>query len=80
MNNYSESLESEYLAYVRNAASKGQNIDWSKVLDLLCSEGDWTYQGAQQLISIAQDYGSFFLKNAYALAKAANIEDGQLGL
>lgn len=80
MNNHSESLEPEYLAYVRNAASKGQNIDWNKLLDLLCSEGDWTYQGAEHLISIVQDYGSFFLKNAYALAAAANIEDGQLGL
>lgn len=75
-----ESLSAEYLAYVKQATDKEQNIDWNKLLTVLSSEGEWTPHAAEHLMSIVQNYGSFFLKNAYALAIAANIEDGQLGL
>lgn len=80
MNNPIEHLIAEYRAYVKEANVRERDIDWNKLLDVLCSEGDWTPQGAEHLISTVQNYGSFFLKNAYALAIAANIEDGQLGL
>jgi len=75
-----EHLESEYLTYVRSATGKDHEIEWNKLIALLCSGGGWTRQAAETLVSIVQDYGSFVLKNALALAIATNTEDGQLGL
>jgi hypothetical protein len=40
---------------------------------------DWTHQGAQALVSLANEYGSFMLRNALALAVVTNKEDGTLG-
>lgn len=73
-------LESEYLAYTTEATGKDDKINRDKLIDLLCSDGGWTRQGAETIVSLSQDYGSFVLKNAFALAIATNTEDGQLGL
>ena len=45
----------------------------------LSSRHDWTHQGAQAIISLANDYGTFMLRNALALAIALEQEDGDLG-
>jgi hypothetical protein len=71
---------SEYQTYVAKVTNKNNEIDWDKLIDLLCSNGDWTTQGAEILIAIVKNYGSFILKNALALAVATNIENGELGL
>jgi hypothetical protein len=73
-------IRSEYQAYVVQATDKNNEIDWDKLIDLLCSNGDWTTQGAETLVAIVKNYGNFILKNALALAVATNIEDGELGL
>ena len=73
-------LQSEYQTYVAEVTDKNNEIDWDKLIDLLCSDGEWTTQGAEALVAIVRNYGSFVLKNALALAVATNIEDGKLGL
>ncbi|MDD5328241.1 MAG: hypothetical protein PHY02_10605 [Phycisphaerae bacterium] len=73
-------IQSEYKAYVAKTTDKNNEIDWDKLVDLLCVDGDWTIQGAETLVAIVQDYGCFVLKNALALAVATNTEDGQLRL
>jgi hypothetical protein len=47
--------------------------------DLLVHEGDWTLHAASHLLQLAQQYGSFMLRNALALSLALGIEDGDLG-
>jgi hypothetical protein len=71
--------QSEYKNYVSTSTNNNE-IDWEKMIDLLCKEGEWTTQGAETLVYLAVNYGSFILKNALALAEAANIEDGKVGL
>ena len=73
-------IQAEYQNYVSKAIGKNQEIDWDKVIDLLCKDGDWTTQGAEILVQLVRDYGSFVLKDALALAIAVKIEDGRLGL
>jgi hypothetical protein len=40
-------------------------------------EADWTGEGAQTLVLLAQHYGWFVLRNAAALAIVLDIEDGE---
>jgi hypothetical protein len=73
-------IQSEYQTYIALATNKKHEIDWDKLICLLCKEGEWTTEGAEILVYLVKQYGSFILKNAFALALAANIEDGELGL
>jgi hypothetical protein len=73
-------LQSEYQNYVAEVTNKNNEIDWDKLIDLLCSKGDWTTQGAEALIAVVRNYGSFILRNALALAVVTKTEDGKLGL
>lgn len=45
----------------------------------LIREGDWTPQAAEHLVTLANKYGSFMLRNALATSLALEIEDGDLG-
>ena len=45
----------------------------------LCSMGDWTPEGAKEIVRLANDYGGFMLRNALAVANVLSIEDGELG-
>ena len=76
-----ESVISEYrnLAKVSMASNAG-DLNEERLVAELTSYHDWTEQGAQQLVALAQQYGCFFLRNALALAVAIEIEDGELGL
>jgi len=65
-------IQSEYQAYVAKATRKNQEIDWDKLIDLLCVKGEWTSEGAETLVAIVRNYGSFILKNALALAVATS--------
>ena len=58
------------------------NIEHSpdKLKKLLVRDGDWTPDGADHLLMLANDYGSFMLRNALALSIVLGIEDGELGL
>ena len=52
----------------------------SSVQDALVKRGDWTPEGAAHLMMLARSYGSFMLRNAFALSVALGIEDGNLDL
>ena len=73
-------LLAEYESCVLDATDETQNIDWNKLISLLQSKSNWTKAGAESLVSIVRDYGSFVLKNAFALAVATGVEDGRLSL
>ena len=63
----------------QNLLARGR-LDRKKLIDALVESADWTYQGAEALVYIVDNYGSFMLRNALALAIAMKIEDGRLGL
>jgi len=46
----------------------------------LVHEGDWTPEGADTVLRLAREYGTFVLRNALALATALGIEDGSAGV
>jgi len=58
---------------------KGEPIDWKQVEAKLHNEMDWTQDGAEQVASLARNYGAFVLRNALALAISLEIEDGEFG-
>jgi hypothetical protein len=75
-------LTSEYQTLLHEARwGQGATAsDWIRLERGLIRDGDWTPRGAAHLIDVVQRYGSFFLRNAAALALAAGIEDGVEGL
>lgn len=73
-------LRSEYDALVKECTGQDGEVEWDALRDRLACTAQWTPAGAEHLAKIVQDYGSFVLRNAAALAIAARIEDGELGL
>jgi hypothetical protein len=45
---------------------------------MLAEKAQWSPAAAQHLVQLAQEYGSFMLRNATAIAIALGIEDGDL--
>jgi hypothetical protein len=45
----------------------------------LSTESEWTEEGARVIVSLANNYGAFVLRNALALAVVLDKEDGELG-
>lgn len=64
---------SEYLELVRGSSSDEQ------IKKKLVSQHDWTHEGAEALLELVNNYGSFMLSNALALAVVRGREDGDLG-
>ena len=58
----------------------GADATDGQIVRALVERGDWTEQGARELLQIARRYGTSILRNALALAAAMNIEDGNAGL
>ena len=46
----------------------------------LSADHDWTPDGANTIVELARDYGSFILRHALALAVVKGRVDGELGL
>jgi hypothetical protein len=75
-----ESAVSEYrdlLASVKGTGVEGPGMD-RLVRDLLRAH-DWTERGAREIVSLANEYGAFMLRNALAVALALDKEDDDLG-
>jgi thymidylate synthase len=77
-----EILKSTIVEYKSLLSALPQNGEghWN-VADLtkgLSAWHDWTERGASELVDLARNYGSFMLRNAFALATAMKIEDGKL--
>ncbi len=75
------SLVAEYKTLVlESRASTDGAIDWNKLHFKLVNTAEWTDEGASHVLDLARRYGSFVLRNALAIAVAAEIEDGELML
>lgn len=56
-----------------------QSLHSERLIRELRRTHDWTDGGARAVVSLANDYGAFMLRNALALAIALGKEDGELG-
>jgi len=72
-----ESTVSEYKAVVERGGT-GKHLDMNGIVRSLSSTHDWTDRGARAIVSLANEYGAFMLRNALALAIALEKEDGDL--
>jgi len=68
-------LAEEYISLIESLTDKSNE----SLINALANQGDWTEQAAEHLLQLANDYGSFMLRNALALSLALNVEDGELG-
>lgn len=72
-------LATEYETLVAESRSPGGGvINWRTLEARLSTTAEWTDGAAVQLVHLARSYGAFMLRNALALAVAAEIEDGEL--
>jgi hypothetical protein len=72
-----ETLLSEYETIVTDL---GEGATHEQIVRALVERGDWTEKGASAVVTLAQEYGVFVLRNALALAEALGIEDGAAGI
>ena len=80
--NQIESLILEYRDTVAHCSAHYQAEtlpDYESLALALAQDHDWSDEGARAMIDLANNYGSFMLKNALALAIALGKEDGELG-
>jgi hypothetical protein len=64
------------------ACTKGESkesIDDERLVYELARHHDWTTEGARAVLSLANEYGGFMLRNALALAVVLGKEDGDTG-
>ena len=74
-----QSAISEYKSLASLTASKTETNSCSKkLIRELRRDHDWTDGGARAMVMLANDYGTFMLRNALALAVALEKEDGDL--
>ncbi len=77
-----ELLESTVIEYRSLLASakvgRRKKVDGSRLVQHLSREHDWTEEGADAIVTLANEYGAFMLRNALALAIALGKEDGDL--
>ena len=73
------STVSEYRnLFGRAEVNTNGTIDTDRLVSKLSKEHDWTQQGAHTIVSLANEYGAFMLRNALALAIVLGKEDGNL--
>jgi len=74
-----ESTISEYrnISDLEKLRTNGE-LDTDRIVSILSKNHDWTQQGAQAIICLTNQYGSFMLRNALALAIVLGKEDGSL--
>ena len=80
--NQSAPTDSAVCEYREILLSIGKNasgqFDTDRVVCGLSDTLDWTEHGARAIVFLANQYGSFMLQNALALAVALDEEDGDL--
>jgi hypothetical protein len=75
-----ESTVSEYKNLFKSAKVKTNGkLDTGRIVSNLSKGHGWTHQGAHAIVSLADEYGAFMLRNALALAIVLGKEDGNLG-
>jgi len=74
------SAVSEYKCILMSPYNKRlKPLQTDRIVHELCRAHDWTDSGARAVVSLADNYGVFMLRNALALAIALGKEDGKLG-
>lgn len=56
-----------------------ETLDDERLVHELARHHDWTTEGARAVLSLANEYGGFMLRNALALAVVMGKEDGDIG-
>lgn len=69
-------LLSEYGSIIDSVGEDGPD---EAVVAALVRQGDWTEEGAREVLQLARKYGTSILRNALALASAMQIDDGDAG-
>jgi hypothetical protein len=69
---------SEYKAAMLLRTAEG-SLDPNCLVENLSSAHGWTQEGARAIVSLANQYGVFMLRNALAIAIVLCKEDGDLG-
>lgn len=59
------------------SATSSDEINFDDIFEKLVATCEWTPDSALELLALAKTKGSFFLRNAAALAIAMGIEDAQ---
>jgi len=73
-------LVEEYKTLVLESTHpRDDEIDWEALRQRLAGTAEWTDIAAAHLVDLARNYGAFMLRNALALAVAAEIDDGDIG-
>jgi len=54
-------------------------VDMNRLVEHLSRAHDWSEEGARVIVTLADEYGAFMLRNALALALALGKEDGDHG-
>jgi len=70
-----ESLIIEYRSTVEHCSTHDHN----NLAKALVQDHEWSENGARAIIDLANNYGSFMLKNALALSIVLGKEDGDFG-
>jgi hypothetical protein len=74
-----QSTISEYSSTVNsNYGNPPRKVNREDLVRALCKDHDWTDGGARAIVTLANDYGAFMLRNALALAVVLEKEDGDL--
>jgi len=69
----------EYRGLLASASGdRIERLDSDSLVRDLSRSHDWTEYGARAIVSLANQYGSFILRNALALAVVLDKEDGDL--
>jgi hypothetical protein len=69
----------EYRGLLASSEVGGTEIvDMNHLVPHLSRAHDWTEEGARAIVTLANEYGAFMLRNALALALALGKEDGDL--
>jgi hypothetical protein len=78
---YLNSLIDEYRALLASSLLRDVNCEYdeSEILKNLTVSADWSLSGAQEILRLVKEYGTFMLRNALALAVVLDKEDGSKG-
>ena len=78
---YLDSLIDEYETRLAQSLVRNKNGEYnvSEILKELAGSADWSVPAAHEILTLADEYGAFMLRNALAVAVVLGKEDGSKG-
>ena len=78
---YVDALIDEYAALLSQNSLKNlrDQYDEAQIHTELSVSADWSLAGAREIVKLAEEYGTFMLRNALAIAVVLGKEDGSAG-